>query len=248
MWYHTAMDTPDKSDSTQLKRVAFLGAAAGMFLANAGPAEAEMIMSEVTARGLARIGKDEARAASMIRLAGAKNVHTAYKEAQNLINQTLWREKEALSSVRFFSGGDRDMEGLLAARLKRTEDMRPQLLQNLEEVYALRCAREKLAPQKPALTKEEIRLDGLVPVRTEKMGDIMDYYKTMEKMEGKIKYPPSPHIMEADFEIRNFIDGKRSLLEIRNAVSAEYGPIPPADVEAFMKYLEKLGMIEIKKK
>jgi hypothetical protein len=98
------------------------------------------------------------------------------------------------------------------------------------------------------LTKEEIRLDGLIPVRTERMGSIMDYYETMEKMSQKVKYSPPDQIMEADFELRNFIDGKRSLLEIRNAASAEYGPLPLADVEAFMKYLQKLGMVDIRKK
>jgi hypothetical protein len=105
-----------------------------------------------------------------------------------------------------------------------------------------------MAPQQPGLTKEEIRLDALVPVRTEKMGNVMDYYETMEKMSQKVKYTAPPQIMEADLELRNFIDGKRSLLEIRNAASAEYGPLPLAEVEAFMKYLEKLGMVEIRKK
>jgi aminopeptidase YwaD len=248
MWYHSSGDTPDKSDSTQLKRVAFLGAAAGLFLANAGPAEAELIMSEVTARGLARVGKDQSRAESMVRQAELKGIHAVYKEARDVIDQAVWREKEALSSVRFFIGGDGEASKILEARLKRAEDMRPQLLLNLEEVYALRCAKEKIAPQKPALTKEEIRLDGLVPVRTEKMGDVMDYYKTMDKMGGKVKYSAPDRIMEAEFELRNFIDGKRSLLEIRNAASVEYGSLPLADVEAFMKLLEKLGMIEIRKK
>jgi hypothetical protein len=126
--------------------------------------------------------------------------------------------------------------------------MRPQILQELEGVYHLRCGKEKIAPQQPGLTKEEIRLDALVPVRTEKMGNVMDYYETMEKMSQKVKYTPPPQIMEADLELRNFIDGKRSLLEIRNAASAEYGPLPLAEVEAFMKYLEKLGMVEIRKK
>ena len=36
MWYHTSGDTPDKSDSTQLKRVSFISTAAALFLANAG--------------------------------------------------------------------------------------------------------------------------------------------------------------------------------------------------------------------
>ena len=248
MWYHTAMDTPDKSDSTQLKRVAFLGAAAGLFLANAGPAEAEMITAEVMARGLARIGKEQARAESIVRLAEPKGIHAAHKESQNVIHQAVWREKEALASVRFFIKKDQGVEGILAARLKRIEDMRPQILQELEGIYNLRCGKEKMAPQQPGPTKEEIRLDALVPVRTEKMGNVMDYYVTMEKMSQKVKYTPPPQIMEADLELRNFIDGKRSLLEIRNAASAEYGPLPLTDVEAYMKYLEKMGMVEIKKK
>jgi len=247
-WYHSSGDTPDKSDSTQLKRAAFLGAAAGLLLANAGPAEAESITAEVMARGLARLGKDQARAESMIRLADAKGVHTAFKEARNVVEMALWREKEALSSVRFFIGDDKGAMGLLGSRLKRIEEMRPQVLREVEDVYNLRCAKDKLTPQKPAMTKDETRLDSLVPVRTAKMGSIMDYYLTMQKTGDKIKYPPSRLIMEADFEIRNFIDGKRSLLEIRNAVSAEYGPIPPADIEAFMKYLEKLEMVELRKK
>jgi hypothetical protein len=248
MWYHSSGDTPDKSDSTQLKRVAFLGAAAGLFLANAGPTEAEMITAEVMARGLARIGKEQAWAESMIRLAEPKGIHTAYKESQNVIHQAVWREKEALASVRFFIKNDQSVEGILAARIKRIEEMGPQILQELEGVYHLRCGKEKIAPQKLVITKEEIRLDALVPVRTEKMGSIMDYYETMEKMSQKMKYTPPPQIMEADFELRNFIDGKRSLLEIRNAASAEYGPLPLTDVEAYMKYLKKLRMVEIKKR
>jgi hypothetical protein len=245
-WYHTSGDTPDKSDSTQLKRAAFLGAAAGLFLANAGPAEAESITAEVMTRGLARLGKDQARAESMVRLADAKGVHAAFKEAQNVVQAALWREKEALSSVRFFIGDDRGAAGLLESRLKRIEEMRPQTLREIDAVYSLRCAKDKLTPQKPAMTQEETRLDSLVPARTAKMGSIMDYYLAMQKMGDKVKYRPSRQIMQADFEIRNFIDGKRSLLEIRNLVSAEYEPIPPADIEAFMRYLEKLGMVEMR--
>jgi hypothetical protein len=55
-----------------------------------------------------------------------------------------------------------------------------------------------------------------------------------------------PAIAAAQFELRNFIDGKRSILDIRNAASAEYEPLRLVDVEAYMKFLEKLGMVEIR--
>jgi len=48
------------------------------------------------------------------------------------------------------------------------------------------------------------------------------------------------------YEILNFIDGKNSLLNIRNAVSAEYEPVPLEWVEEFLVLLEKGKILEIR--
>ena len=58
----------------------------------------------------------------------------------------------------------------------------------------------------------------------------------------------SPFIFQAEFELRNFINGQRSILDIRNAASAEYEPLPLLDVEKYFQALEKAGMVELKKK
>jgi hypothetical protein len=165
--------------------------------------------------------------------------------------ESLPAEKEQARAEAMIRQADKKykgVEGILTSRLQKVESLKPQALQGLEEIYNLCCSRLKVEPQKPGLTKEEIRLDALIPVKTEKMGGIVDYWENMDKMIKKAKYSPPPAIAEADFELRNFIDGKRSIREIRNAASAEYGPLPLADVEGFMKYLEKLGMVEIKKR
>jgi aminopeptidase-like protein len=47
------------------------------------------------------------------------------------------------------------------------------------------------------------------------------------------------------YEVFNFIDGKSSLLEIRNAASAEYAPIPLQDVKSFMEALAKADVIKL---
>src|SRR5207344_3146892 len=44
-----------------------------------------------------------------------------------------------------------------------------------------------------------------------------------------------------DEEARNFADGTRSVLEIRDAISAELGPIDVERVDAFFRDLERLG-------
>ena len=42
-------------------------------------------------------------------------------------------------------------------------------------------------------------------------------------------------------EARNFADGERSILDIRNALAAEFGPVPLDDVMRFFRDAEKAG-------
>ncbi|HMA53277.1 MAG TPA: hypothetical protein VKT17_02380, partial [Acidobacteriota bacterium] len=63
-----------------------------------------------------------------------------------------------------------------------------------------------------------------------------------------LNYQPPPSISMAEMELRNFIDGERSILDIRDAASAEYEPIDPLDVEKWIGIQEQLGLVTIKKK
>jgi hypothetical protein len=49
---------------------------------------------------------------------------------------------------------------------------------------------------------------------------------------------------EYTYEVLNFADGKRSAQEIRDAVSAEYGPVPLEMVVEYLRALEKIGVVE----
>jgi hypothetical protein len=46
------------------------------------------------------------------------------------------------------------------------------------------------------------------------------------------------------YEALNLIDGKRSLHDIRNALSAEFGPVSLEVVMKYLEALEKIGVIE----
>jgi hypothetical protein len=48
---------------------------------------------------------------------------------------------------------------------------------------------------------------------------------------------------EYAYEVLNFADGKRNAQEIRDAVSAEYGPVPLEMVVEYLKALEKIGVV-----
>jgi hypothetical protein len=49
---------------------------------------------------------------------------------------------------------------------------------------------------------------------------------------------------EYAYEVPNFADGKRNAQEIRDAVSAEYGPVPLELVVEYLRALERIGVIE----
>jgi hypothetical protein len=49
---------------------------------------------------------------------------------------------------------------------------------------------------------------------------------------------------EYAYEVLNFANGKRNAQEIRDAVSAEYGPVPLEMVVEYLKALEKIGIVE----
>lgn len=244
-WYHTSGDTADKSDSTQFKRVVVISTATAVFLANAGPGEGERMMAEVGSKLRGRLGLEKGKAEKFLQDADGKSVHTAFRESLNIVNQSFAREKEALSSVRFFFKGDKELEDALASRLRTLDEAAGLELREIESLYAARCRGLKVAPGKPAPDKDEVRLAGFVPVRTAKMGGMLEFWKLRDKIR-ELKYSPPPAIAAAQFELRNFIDGKRSILDIRNAASAEYGPLRLVDVEAYMKFLERLGMVEIR--
>ncbi len=45
-------------------------------------------------------------------------------------------------------------------------------------------------------------------------------------------------------EVLSFADGKRSAQELRDSVSAEYGPVPLEMVVEYLRALEKIGVVE----
>ena len=49
---------------------------------------------------------------------------------------------------------------------------------------------------------------------------------------------------EYAYEVLNFVDGVRNAQQIRDAVSAEYGPVPLEHVVEYLRALESIGVIQ----
>lgn len=247
MWYHTDRDSPDKSDPTQLKRVVVLSVASAIFLSNAGEKEVCEMINLSYSRGLKRLGDDKIKAWRISRDAKPEEIHRAYKEAKNIIIQGGIRERETLMSISFFIGSEQNLLRILSKHIESISSVEKKILSETQEFYNYLCSKNSIRPDELKLSKEELEASRLIPVRTEKMKGFFNSFGFREFLRDK-KDLPQYNLGPAEFEVRNFIDGKRNILEIRNAVSAEYYPIEIKDVINYFKVLESAGFIKIERK
>ena len=240
-WYHTNRDTVDKADPTQLKRVVFIGAAAAITMAGAGPAEVERMIPEVAMRCYERIGQAKAKAVRAVLEAGKEKLNDAYREADNVLNQAFLRQEDILNSIRFFIRGDAGLETLLKAQVKAVDDMRLPADQELAQIYQARCRKEGMVPVRITLTTEEIRVGKLVPVRTDKMKIPFDS-QDFAARRREAKDLPSYQLGGAETILRNMLDGKRSVLQLRNAAAAEVPGVTLQNVENWVLDAREAGL------
>ncbi len=247
-WYHTNQDTTDKSDPTQFKRTVVITSAAASFLSSAGPEDAERMLVETAARGLRRLAAVRSAAENYLMSADARTINAMRGEAVILLEQGVLREKEALAGTVFYARGDREVERLAASKRKALDAQALVWLGELGDVYGLRCRRLGVAPAGPSRpSPDELKLGRLIPVRTAALTD-MEVLWTMRDRFRQAGYEPTPAIMEAEWELMNFIDGKRSLLDVRNAASAEYGPLDLKEIEKWFEACRKVGLLEARKR
>ena len=248
-YYHTSKDSPDKCDPTTLRRGSFIATATALYAAGAGADDAVELGGTVHSRGLSRIATEMDRALHYVNRSEKELLHTAYKEAQNIVIQSYLRERRALSSIKHLTRGDEGAEDYLdnlAASLAEREKV---TLRQLESHYHILCQRQGVTPQKPILSETEQAASKLVPVRNEELKGPLGFSYLEEKLNDptltkrlKIANRDSRLL----YEILNFIDGKRTLLDIRQAVSAEYQPVPLEEVEEFLQVLASAGVIQMK--
>ncbi len=232
--YHSSDDQPNMMDPTQMKRSAFLMIAVADVFATAGPAEAVAVAELALGHAGKRIGNDLADALGLISSSDATNLGDNYKEALNIIQQAHIREHKDVRSA-----------GSLAIADKTALAQIGQLEQTLSAQEPIDVARVKLAYRAQAA-----RL-GVPAQETIVLNDVE---KAAAKMfPAKKANAPAPqgfgggggaagplvgyYVQEA----RNFADGQHSVLEIRNAISAEFGPVPVQNVIDFFRAAEKDG-------
>ncbi len=213
---HSSDDDLWNIDRTQLKRNAYIVAASAWYLANAGEAELPVLAATMYGRGRGRLG--HAAAVALQRVGKAADRATAYRESRIIIEQTYKREREALSSLAKLSNSAR--RDVLVYAGSFVEEYQAAMIADLAQLDNFY---ESLSGQKPArvqLTTEERALASKAP---KNINNLKAYFEARDNVNAG-KANMNGHMVE---EVWNFVDGKRSMLEIYRAVFAEAALVGP---------------------
>jgi aminopeptidase YwaD len=253
IYIHTDHDTLDQIDATKLRRVALLGAASGYVYASVTAQQLPTLLPSLTAQAETRLAQVFG-AAQQLAADPQLEAGVAWYEARNLVNQTLQRESATLHSIIEFTGG---LAGADADGAKALAEQAATFNNWLDQQTKLRGAKGA-APSAPwAGDSDAMR----VPSRVGEFGpltyqnDNVLLARLGKERYAKIKLINSeatPMLNVRDqselyaYEIVNFVNGKRTVGEIRDAVSAEYGPLPVNLVADYLKACAEAGVIQWK--
>jgi aminopeptidase YwaD len=242
IYIHTDHDTLEQIDATKLRRVALLGAASGYVYASVAAQQLPTLLPFLAAQAEARLAQGFSAAQQLVD-DPQLDTSAAWYEARNLLNQTLQREKATLHSLVELTGGPAEADADEAKALAE----QVAVFQHWLDTQAKLRGAKGTTPSAPWAGDSDAKR---VPVRVGEFGplgyqnDDVLLERLGKERYGKIKLINSEasHLLKVRdqselyaYEIVNFVNGRRTVGEIRDAVSAEYGPLP---VNLVVDYLD----------
>jgi aminopeptidase YwaD len=251
IYIHTDHDSLYQIDATKLRRVALLGAASGYVYASVDAQQLSKLLPLLTAQCEARLAQAFG-SAQKLGDDSQLDVGVAWYEARNLMNHALRRESAVLHSLVEFTGGpaNADADGAKALTAQAS------VFNGWLDTQAKTRGAKGTAPGPPWVADSDA---SRVPARKGEFGpltyqnDDVLLARLGKERYSKIKLLNSeatPLLNVRDqselyaYEIINFVDGKRTVGEIRDAVSAEYGPLSLSLVADYLDACAEAGVIQ----
>jgi hypothetical protein len=222
-YIHTNFDTAANIDPTKLKRAAFIGAASGYFLASFGIEQGRELAGRIKSQGVIDKEKEELRDRSF-----------------SLMDQNAFRVARTAYGLGVLQSLSRFVpESVSKDEIEHAADV------SISRIYKDHADKDRFAGFGVSIFRRKADLKGPLAV----FG--YDYFASEWT---KLAYVKKPQLLEYQglwgageeyaYEVLNLANGKRNAQEIRDAVSAEYGPVPLEMVVEYLKALEKIGIVE----
>ncbi len=247
IYIHTDHDSLHQIDPTKLRRVALLGAAAGYSYAALDASQSARLLPFFTARAQQRLAKAFERALELTQRADLAPQDASF-EAHNLMSQALRREQVAVQSFAAFTHGQPQALAPFTSVLKAQAATFDGWLQT-----ASRGAHAAGAPAwraTAAAGRIPHRIGEFGPLTFQNDDVLLDRLGAERMHKVQLLSAGSSRFVNVQdksalyaYEIVNFVDGKRSVADIRDAVSAEFGPIPVEMVSDYLTACEEAKII-----
>ncbi len=253
LFYHTSMDTIDKVSEDSLQRVGWTVAVSALTLADADRHTVHELATATASEGMSRVSEAVGKASRALYDAkrGAKGASASEllevgRQHHFRVKHIIRREIAAVRSVRRLdgvAGSDRYVESQAEA-VREHGDM--ELLRLGEALKAL-SGGGKAGGKRPRESKAAKDSRQMVPRRRfkgaldmESLSDVLGdetsaWYKKADERDGAFS--------KKMYEVVNLMDGRRTLHEIVEFVSAEFGPTEHRDVLRFMKDLRDAKLV-----
>ncbi len=245
IFHHTSLDTPDKVDPTELRRVCFIALGSTCYMASASDEEATRMARLIARNGLSRLAEDYYDSLPPLKEGmDPVETHKAYKHAVNVIRHASQREvNSVLSTLAFVE--DTGVREDITKSVDIIENLGASFQKDVQDRYAQICKDAGMRMITTSLSEKEKRLGQIVPVRDKDFVCPLNNDYVVDKL-GENPFSGIALGRQETYEALNFVNGKRSVLDIAEAVSAEYGPVDPQMVLAFFEVLEKAGLLSFK--
>lgn len=253
-WYHADTDTPDKGDPTQMKRIAFIGAATAYASANCTDPTLAGMIETCTAFGFKRFAeRGLSKALNLMNGSDKQNFEQNFLTAKKIVDVSLSRETNAIRSLREISSGSDKSESMIGTSLQQWKDYRSSMNE-----YILAAAKSKAKqlgtgmPETARKDKLMTKLEKTTPVIAEEIRyrifspDSWEPYNEYLANNTDAKGMNIARSRDSRTLV-SYITGSLSIARIMDYARVYSGKdMDPQEVYDYFLLLEKTGYIELK--
>jgi hypothetical protein len=250
-WYHADTDTPDKSDPTQMKRVAFIGAATAWVAANCTDEVLKDLLDAVTEFGYRRIGDRELpKAIRVLEAAHPDSLDMALDRALDFVRKAAEREADVIQSTREIYSNSNSSQHDVDLKVQQWESYRDALEAQIKSYSAhLAGSSGRRGPRIPTRSKLEKQMDRRFPmIHPDVFGQEFYPERSQRFIEHMKAHPDAFQEIKLNrYHVRavlNFVNGKRSVSDIWRWARVETeSEIELNHVVQFLSFLHDIGWI-----
>jgi hypothetical protein len=241
---NTSQDEPQNIDAVELERVELISTAAIWYLANLTEEQSLTLTNRVAAGAQKRMASDTHKASELVLQAPVNRLDEMYNEGKRILALSLEREQKTLEDILYVAPGD--LTRRMVQTWNQTLDNQSQII--IRTLQGLLRQRGGNLSFSQRMTTEAREASAWIPSRLTR-GPLADGLPQSMLTEAEKTWYETPEARSLDtYLLVSLIDGRRTILDIRNDLSALTRSVSIAAVTRFVQDLVKSRLVELQRR